>query len=93
MSRFIAAIGKEAAEKQSKSAVFLSGLGALGVEIAKNIIMTGVRRFTLHDTKNCTENDLLGQFFISKADIGQNRATQSLKKLKELNYDVKVDIP
>jgi molybdopterin/thiamine biosynthesis adenylyltransferase len=32
--------------------VFLSGLGSLGVEFAKNLILAGVKRFTMHDKSN-----------------------------------------
>ena len=39
----------DAVKKQSNSSVFLSGLGPLGVEIAKNIILSGVKQFTIHD--------------------------------------------
>lgn len=48
-SRYIGAMGIDAVAKQSVSSVFLSGLGPVGVEIAKNIVLSGVKRFTLHD--------------------------------------------
>lgn len=48
-SRYIGAMGIDAVAKQSKCSVFLSGLGSLGVEVAKNIILGGVKRFTIHD--------------------------------------------
>ena len=35
--------------KQSKAHVFLSGAGALGIEIAKNIVLAGCKSFVLHD--------------------------------------------
>ena len=42
-------MGMDAVKKQSNSSVFLSGLGPLGVEIAKNVILSGVKQFTIHD--------------------------------------------
>jgi len=90
-SRYIGAMGLEAVAKQANSSVFLSGLGALGVEIAKNIVLSGVKRFTIHDAQKATLNDLAGQFFIDKEDVGKNRATASLNKIQQLNYYVKVD--
>lgn len=30
----------------------------LGAEIAKNIVLSGVKKITLHDFENVTENDL-----------------------------------
>jgi len=38
----------------------MSGLGPLGVEIAKNIVLSGVKRFTLHDNKKADHFDLAG---------------------------------
>ena len=58
-------MGLDAVNKQSNSSVFLSGLGPLGVEIAKNIVLSGVKRFTMHDEQVATLADLSGQFFIS----------------------------
>ena len=42
-------MGIDAVKKQSNSSIFLSGLGPLGVEIAKNLVLAGVKRFTMHD--------------------------------------------
>ena len=64
----------------------------MGVEIAKNIVLSGVKKLSLHDSVNATENDLLGQFFLGEEDIGKNRARNSLDKLQQLNYYVKVEV-
>lgn len=45
-------MGIDAVTKQAKASVFLSGLGPIGVEIAKNIVLSGVKRFSLHDSYN-----------------------------------------
>ena len=42
-SRYIGAMGIEAVAKQAESSIFLSGLGGLGVEIAKNIVLAGCK--------------------------------------------------
>lgn len=84
-------MGIDAVAKQSKCSVFLSGMGSLGVEIAKNIILGGVKRFTIHDSEKVTYNDLAGQFFVGENDLGKNRAACSVRKIQELNYYVKVD--
>uniref|UniRef100_A0A914RPN9 Uncharacterized protein n=1 Tax=Parascaris equorum TaxID=6256 RepID=A0A914RPN9_PAREQ len=44
-----------------KSSVLISGIGSVGVEIAKNLILGGVRSVTIHDTKNCEWRDLSAQ--------------------------------
>jgi hypothetical protein len=64
-SRYIGAMGVEAVAKQSAANIFLSGAGALGIEIAKNLVLAGCKSFTLHDTKPITYRDLSGQFFLN----------------------------
>lgn len=52
------------------SDVLISGLGGLGVEIAKNVVLGGVKSVTLHDTKSVSITDLSAQYFLTKEDIG-----------------------
>lgn len=73
-SRYIGAMGIDAVAKQSKCSVFLSGLGSLGVEISKNIVMSGIKRLTIHDSKKTSFVDLAGQFYLGEEDVGKNRA-------------------
>jgi molybdopterin/thiamine biosynthesis adenylyltransferase len=63
-SRYIGAMGIEAVSKQSKASIALFGLGATGVEIAKNIILSGCKRISIVDEKNTHITDLSGQFFL-----------------------------
>ena len=72
-------------KKMAKSAVLISGMKGLGLEIAKNIILGGVKSVTLHDTDNAEIADLSSQFYLTEEDVGKNRATVSLGKLGELN--------
>ena len=59
-SRYIGAMGVEAVAKQAAANIFLSGAGALGIEIAKNLVLSGCKSFTLHDNKPITMRDLSG---------------------------------
>lgn len=63
-SRYIGAMGVEAVAKQAAANIFVSGAGALGVEISKNLVLSGCKSFTLHDTQPVTQRDLSGQFFL-----------------------------
>ena len=90
-SRYIGAMGIEAVARQSNSHVFISGMNALGVEIAKNIILAGCKSLTLHDSINANMKDLSGQFFLTSEDIGKNRAECCWKRIQQLNYYVKVE--
>jgi ubiquitin-activating enzyme E1 len=47
--------------KMQNSNVLISGLGGLGVEIAKNIVLGGVKSVVLHDTQNTSYEDLSSQ--------------------------------
>ena len=89
-SRQLYVLGHEAMQRMATSDVLISGLGGLGVEIAKNVILGGVKSVTLHDASVCQASDLSSQFYLSEADIGKNRAEISLNNLAELNTYVPV---
>ena len=55
------------------------------LQIAKNVILSGVKKVCLHDTANAEWADLSSHFYLTEKDIGANRAEASLAKLKELN--------
>lgn len=84
-SRQLYVLGHDAMRRMAVSDVLISGLGGLGVEIAKNVILGGVKSVTLHDEAVCTIADLSSQFYLSESDIGKNRAEASQKHLAELN--------
>uniref|UniRef100_A0AAQ5YHE0 E1 ubiquitin-activating enzyme n=2 Tax=Amphiprion ocellaris TaxID=80972 RepID=A0AAQ5YHE0_AMPOC len=70
-------LGDSAMHQMAQSSVFLSGMGGLGVEIAKNIVLAGVKAVTLHDTKQCETWDLGSNFFIHKEDVVSQRRSHS----------------
>ncbi|XP_047533623.1 ubiquitin-like modifier-activating enzyme 1 [Vanessa atalanta] len=87
-SRQLYVLGHDAMRRMASSDVLVSGLGGLGVEVAKNVILGGVKSVTLHDDRACTVADLSSQFYLSEASIGQNRALASCEQLAELNHYV-----
>lgn len=91
-SRQLYAIGHEAMKKISTSHILIIGTCGLGTEIAKNIILSGVKSVTLHDTKLITLHDLSSGYYFKKSDIGKKRAEVASHSLSELNpyVDVKV---
>lgn len=68
--------------------VLVVGLGSVGVEVAKNLVLGGVRSVTMHDQKKTTETDLAAQFYLHENDVGKNRATACFQKVEELNDSV-----
>lgn len=51
-SRYIGAMGIEAVAKQAEARVLLVNLGALGVEVAKNIVLAGCKELVILDNFN-----------------------------------------
>ena len=80
----------EAVRRQANSTILVYGAGGLGIEIAKNLVLSGCKELVLQDTKVTTYYDLSSQFYLSESDIGKNRAESCIKKLQNLNYYVKV---
>ncbi|KAJ1967860.1 E1 ubiquitin-activating protein [Dispira parvispora] len=91
-SRQLYVLGREAMQKMSASNVLIVGLQGLGVEIAKNVVLAGVKSVTLYDPEPATIADLSSQFFLTEADIGQPRATVTAPRLAELNQYVPVHV-
>uniref|UniRef100_A0A8C6AJD8 Ubiquitin-like modifier-activating enzyme 1 n=1 Tax=Monodon monoceros TaxID=40151 RepID=A0A8C6AJD8_MONMO len=89
-SRQLYVLGHEAMKHLQTSTVLVSGLRGLGVEIAKNIILGGVKAVTLHDQGTAQWADLSSQFYLREEDIGKNRAEASQPRLAELNSYVPV---
>ncbi|XP_070770537.1 ubiquitin-like modifier-activating enzyme 6 [Enoplosus armatus] len=87
-------LGDSAMHQMAQSSVFLSGMGGLGIEIAKNIVLAGVKAVTLHDTKQCETWDLGSNFFIRKEDVlSQRRRVEAVcSRVAELNPYVHVDM-
>jgi ubiquitin-activating enzyme E1 len=54
--------------------VLISGLSGAGLELAKCIILGGVKKVSLHDNANITMFDLGTNFYAGVSDIGLNRA-------------------
>lgn len=91
-SRQLYVLGYDAMRRMQNADVLISGLGGLGVEIAKNIILGGIKSLTLHDSNDCTVRDLSSQFYLNKCCIGRNRAESCIKQLSDLNNYVATNI-
>lgn len=89
-SRQLYVMGHEAQLRMGAANVLVVGLNGLGVEIAKNIVLAGVKSVTLHDNTPAALADLSAQFYLTERDVGQPRAQVSAKKLAELNPYVHV---
>ncbi|XP_037069902.1 ubiquitin-like modifier-activating enzyme 1 isoform X3 [Pollicipes pollicipes] len=91
-SRQLYVLGRDAMQRMAASNILISGLRGLGVEIAKNVILSGVKRVTLHDPGTVEVADLGSQFFLTEADVGRGRADASLVPLAKLNPYVNTEV-
>jgi len=89
-SRQLYVLGHAAMKRMAMSNILISGLGGLGVEIAKNVVLGGVKSVTLHDETLTTWSDLSSQFFLREEDLGKNRAEATCPRLAELNTYVPI---
>jgi ubiquitin-activating enzyme E1 len=88
-SRQLYVMGHEAQRKMMASSVLLVGCSGLGVEIAKNCILAGVKKIVLLDDQPANDYDLGANFYLKAGDA--NRAEACGKFLSELNPYVQVE--
>ena len=92
-SRQIGTFGMETMGKLIKLKILILGMRGLGVEIAKNIILSGPNSVTIYDPILTQINDLGSNFYLSEEDVNiKNRDIACLEKLKELNPYVNVSV-
>ncbi|CCD23913.1 E1 ubiquitin-activating protein UBA1 NDAI_0C02530 [Naumovozyma dairenensis CBS 421] len=91
-SRQLYVLGKEAMLKMQLSNVLIIGLKGLGIEIAKNVTLAGVKSLTIYDPALVAIEDLSSQFFLTESDVGKPRDQASKAKLAELNSYVPINI-
>ena len=92
-SRQLYVLGHEAQQKIAGARVFIAGLKGLGIEIAKNIILIGVKSVTIWDDGVAELEDLGSQFYLSEKDVNKKKRSEaSLSNLAELNEYVNVSI-
>eukprot|EP00051_Salpingoeca_urceolata_P001118 m.38770 g.38770 ORF g.38770 m.38770 type:complete len:1019 (+) comp11205_c0_seq3:99-3155(+) len=91
-SRQLYVLGHDAMKKMASSNILICGLRGLGVELAKNVILSGVKSVTLYDPTPVTKADLSAQFFLREDDVGQPRDQVCQPRLAELNNYVPVTV-
>ncbi|KAI1719714.1 thiF family domain-containing protein [Ditylenchus destructor] len=84
--------GLDAQNRLRNSSVLLVGLSGLGAEVAKNLMLSGLKMLTIMDTQEVTTNDLCSNFLVSNESIGNNRAEASRQRTQVLNPMVELVI-
>ena len=91
-SRQLYVLGHEAMKRMGASNVLIVGMKGLGVEIAKNIALAGVKSLTLFDPEPVAISDLSSQFFLHTQDVGKPRAQVTAPRVAELNSYTPVSV-
>jgi ubiquitin-activating enzyme E1 len=92
-SRAIGTMGLETMVKLKQLSVLVVGMRGLGFEIAKNLILAGVKSVAIHDPTIVSIADLGANFYLKAEHVGKvTRADGVLDTFKELNPDVKVTV-
>lgn len=81
-SRYIGAMGIEAVKKQAESKVILVGLKTLGLEIAKNLVLSGLKELCIVD-QGIYGMGSEEHFYMS--DVKSKKIEECVFKIKELN--------
>ena len=90
-SRQIFTYGLDTMSKIINLKILIVGLRGLGIEICKNLILTGPKEVSIYDKNICKINDLGSNFYINEDDINKKTLQDSCyDKLKSLNPYVKV---
>ncbi|KAL2631033.1 hypothetical protein R1flu_015719 [Riccia fluitans] len=91
-SRLIYTLGREAVQAIHQSKVLILGCKGVGAEIAKNLVLCGIRGLGLVDDEVISTGDLAAQFLFTESDVGRIRAAASAARLKEMNSSVEIAV-
>lgn len=93
-SRQLYVLGHDAMRKMARSAVLIVGCDGLAVEIAKNVILAGVKSVSLYDPAPAELIDLSSNFYLTEAHVADRtpRAAACLPDLVSLNPYVSVGL-
>eukprot|EP01018_Ginkgo_biloba_P009922 Gb_06844 [translate_table: standard] len=86
-SRQLAVYGRETMRRLFGANVLISGLKGLGAEIAKNLILAGVKSVSLHDEGDVELWDLSANFYFSEAYVVQAVVFTNTSLESAIEYD------
>eukprot|EP00667_Euglena_gracilis_P001756 EG_transcript_1757 len=87
-SRQLYALGADAMRRLHETDVLLVGLSGLGCEVAKNLLLSGVRSLALWDDQRVQWADVSANFCLQPEDVGEDRGDRCVPRLAELNPGV-----
>lgn len=92
-SRQISTYGMDTMIKINNIKVIIIGLRGLGIEISKNLILTGINEISIFDDNICKLSDLSSNFYISENDVNKKRRDKAcIENLRDLNREIGINI-
>eukprot|EP00931_Biecheleriopsis_adriatica_P073771 TRINITY_DN47999_c0_g1_i1.p1 TRINITY_DN47999_c0_g1~~TRINITY_DN47999_c0_g1_i1.p1 ORF type:complete len:1238 (+),score=360.71 TRINITY_DN47999_c0_g1_i1:64-3777(+) len=91
LSRAQAAFGGETLARMKDINVLILGCRGVGVETAKNLVLSNVGSVTVWDPMPARPEDRGANFYLTESSIGKPRAAECLAQLKSLNPYCKVE--
>lgn len=82
--------GLDAQKRLRSSRVCVVGMGGLGCEVVKNLVLSGIKELRMVDSRKVTTEDATSQFLAPRDQLGANRAEASLQRVQQLNPMVEV---
>jgi len=82
--------GLDAQKRLRAAKVLVVGMGGLGCEVTKNLVLAGIKELRMVDAKKVSEEDSTSQFLAPRDEVGKNRAEASLARVQQLNPMVEV---
>eukprot|EP00421_Protoceratium_reticulatum_P041227 CAMPEP_0168451102 /NCGR_PEP_ID=MMETSP0228-20121227/48465_1 /TAXON_ID=133427 /ORGANISM="Protoceratium reticulatum, Strain CCCM 535 (=CCMP 1889)" /LENGTH=1211 /DNA_ID=CAMNT_0008465713 /DNA_START=29 /DNA_END=3664 /DNA_ORIENTATION=+ len=92
LSRAQAAFGGETLARMKDLNVLVLGCRGVGVETAKNLILSNVGSVTVWDPAPARPEDRGANFYLGEGSLGKPRAAECIAQLKSLNPYCKVEV-
>jgi ubiquitin-activating enzyme E1 len=90
--RQLRTFGIEATQKINNSVVYLIGLeGGLGTEVAKNLVLSGIKQLNLYDNSLVSKRDIEFGYFYDESMLNKKRTECLIPFLQELNPYTKIN--
>jgi len=90
-SRQIYTYGYDSMVSISMARVLLIGFNPLGLEISRNLILTGIGNLIIYDDTQITINDIGKYYYLSENNNNEYKKDIFLNKLKEINKYVNIE--
>ena len=90
--RQIMLFGEEGQKRLKEATILIAGAGGLGSPISIYLAVAGVGRIVLVDKDSVELTNLNRQILHFNSDIGERKTASALRKLRDINPDITIDV-